>query len=44
MIDDSLKIQVDVKIYYLDKYLPKIKGMLVILPLFEQEEQLIDIQ
>ena len=31
-------------IYSLDKYTPKIKGMLEILPLFEEEEQLIDIQ
>ncbi|MCK4284862.1 MAG: hypothetical protein KAX18_01615 [Candidatus Lokiarchaeota archaeon] len=35
---------IDVKIYSLDKYLPKIIGMLEILPLFEEEEQLIDIQ
>ncbi|MBY8985365.1 MAG: hypothetical protein KGD65_09875 [Candidatus Lokiarchaeota archaeon] len=35
---------IDVKIYSLDKYMPKIKGMLEILPLFEEEEQLIDIQ
>jgi len=34
----------DVKIYSLDKYMPKIKGMLEVLPLFEEEEQLIDIQ
>ncbi|MFW9897213.1 MAG: hypothetical protein ACFFD7_15530, partial [Candidatus Thorarchaeota archaeon] len=33
----------DVKIYTLDKYLPKIKGMLEILPLFIEEEELINI-
>ncbi len=33
----------DVKIYSLDKYMPKIKGMLEILPLFEEEKHLIDI-
>jgi len=35
---------INVKIYSLDKFIPKIKGMLEILPLFEEEEQLIDIQ
>jgi len=35
---------IDVKIYSLDKYMPKIKGMLEILPLFEEEKQLINIQ
>ncbi|MHA2281003.1 MAG: hypothetical protein ACXAC5_09135 [Promethearchaeota archaeon] len=34
---------IDVKIYSLDKYMPKIKGMLELLPLFEEEEQLKDI-
>jgi hypothetical protein len=34
----------DVKIYSLDKYMPKIKGLLELLPLFEEEEQLIDLQ
>jgi len=35
---------IDVKIYSLDRYMPTIRGMLEILPLFEEEEQLIDIQ
>ncbi len=34
---------IDIKIYSLDKYLPKIKEMLDLLPLFEKENQLIDI-
>ena len=34
---------VNVQIYSIDKYIPNIKGMLEILPLFEEEVQLIDI-
>jgi hypothetical protein len=33
---------IDVKVYTLDKYMPKIKGMLEVLPLFEEEKQFID--
>jgi hypothetical protein len=34
---------INVKIYSLEKYMPKIKGMLDLLPLFEEEKQLLDI-
>ncbi|MHA2267659.1 MAG: hypothetical protein ACXAB8_07655 [Promethearchaeota archaeon] len=34
---------IDIRIYSLDKYLPKIKGMLEILPLFQEEQLLLDI-
>ncbi|MFX0030491.1 MAG: hypothetical protein ACFE8B_14870 [Candidatus Hermodarchaeota archaeon] len=34
---------IDVKAYNLENYLPKVKGMLEILPLFEEELELIDI-
>ncbi|MFW9823138.1 MAG: hypothetical protein ACFFE4_09395, partial [Candidatus Thorarchaeota archaeon] len=34
----------EIKIYNLEKYIPKIKGMLEILPLFKEEEELINIQ
>ncbi|NVM36215.1 MAG: hypothetical protein HWN81_11515 [Candidatus Lokiarchaeota archaeon] len=35
---------IDIKLYNFDKYLPKIKEMLEILPLFEEEEILIEIE
>ncbi|MHA1987098.1 MAG: hypothetical protein ACW98D_10700 [Promethearchaeota archaeon] len=35
---------IDVKNFSLDEYIPKFKGMIEILPLFEEEEQLIDLQ
>jgi len=48
LVKDTFSIMVilfiiDIKVYTLDKYFPKIKGMLEILPLFEEEKQLLDI-
>lgn len=48
LIEDTYYIMVilfviDVKRYDLGNYLPKIKGLLEILPLFENEQELLDI-
>ena len=48
LVEDTYDIMlilfiIDVKEYNLENYLPKVKGMLEILPLFEEELELIDI-
>ena len=49
LIEDTYEIMLihficDVKEYNLDNYLPKIKGLLELLPLFEEEMELIEIE